>query len=243
MSLELQPTTSPLPPLRGRPGICQGIYGECGNLELFAPDAEDGFWVFWFNSATHDVGEQGALPGEWSGGLHVRTGERTDAVTVAQVPWGPNNLEVVTMANGRARRWIWTATDGFLRGEDLGLASDIGTVQGSGHGSGVELRLTRPNGATVLLTSPTDAYPHLRWSEAPDAGTPSDPTICASDMCGVRRAESVTTVDGILRHRRRQDDGETQEREVVSRVLWPQGRPVHRSAPDTPDLEARYPRT
>lgn len=39
----------PLPPVTGSVGITQGGYGDRGNLELVAPDPDDGFWVFWFN--------------------------------------------------------------------------------------------------------------------------------------------------------------------------------------------------
>lgn len=244
MRTDLERTSAPLPPLRGRPGLCQGAYGQCGNLELFAPDAEDGFWVFWFNSSTDDASEQGALPGEWSGGLHVHSGQKVDAVTVAQVPFGPGNLEIITLANGCARRWVWTETHGFLRGEELGPALQIGPVQVADAGRSLELNIIRPNGTAARLSSAINQYPHLCWHETPSAELLRDAAACESHMCGVWHTENVTVTNNQgIRHFRRREDGSTQNREIVSRVLWPRGCPVHRDAPDTLDLETVYPRT
>ncbi|UQX88222.1 hypothetical protein M6D93_18325 [Jatrophihabitans telluris] len=103
----------PFPPTAGTPGLAQGSYGQRGNLELVIPDPLDGFWVFWFN-ADLDERHAGAALGRWSGGLHVPTRSLLNRVSIAQVPFGPNFLEVATEGSDGRQRWYWTPTDGFV---------------------------------------------------------------------------------------------------------------------------------
>ena len=141
-----------LPKLRGAPGLTQGAYGERGNLELVVPDADDGLWVFWFNN-DHSIGNLGAQPGGWSGGLRFACGTRYDGAAIVQSRHGPNWLEVVAVGVGVARRYTWRPESGFSEtGQPwhaVGTPSAIETDDGILHvatnssADGIELRTSR----------------------------------------------------------------------------------------------------
>ena len=106
-----------LPDVAGTPCITQGVYGERGNLELVAPDAKDGLWVFWYNGDAKDF-QLGARRGCWSGGLRFAQGFRYNGAAIVQSRHGPHWLEVVATSDDRAQRFTWRPESGFTRTDD-----------------------------------------------------------------------------------------------------------------------------
>jgi hypothetical protein len=157
--------TAELPALVGRPGLAQGVYGDVGNLELVAPAADRGFWVFWFN-ADEIEHRQGAAVGEWSGGLHVDTGGALNAAHISQVAAGPGFLEVLAVATGGAlQRLHWTPADGFV--DDGALARDVRctsamveTRDGALHALAVDA-----GGRLLHLHATAVGYPQVDWRQ------------------------------------------------------------------------------
>jgi hypothetical protein len=156
--------SSPLPPLTGAPGLTQGAYGDRGNLELVAPGAAGGLWVFWFNADEVDH-HQGAVRGCWSGGLHFFAGRDVTLARITQVSAGPNFLEVVALtASGDLHRLYWTPSDGFVEaGVIVSGARGAAAIVQTADTLGVSVLLA--DGSLRLLKARLDDYPSLAWSE------------------------------------------------------------------------------
>lgn len=109
------------PPVGGRPGIAQGMYGRGGNIELVAPAVDDGLWVGWYNNDPDDD-QSGAALRQWSGALRFGRGRRYVSADVTQAPDG--TLETVALdARSMLVRHVWSAAQGYVeRGE---LASGV----------------------------------------------------------------------------------------------------------------------
>lgn len=161
-TVQLQLSEHPLPPVTGSVGIAQGAYGDRGNLELVAPDPDDGFWVFWFNGDAVEH-RSGAARGHWDAGLHVPTGSRLMSARISQVSFGPHFLEVVgRVETGSLHRWYWTPGHGFVAGGII--ASAAGAKPARLVGSADRLITMRVDDAGVeVLTSGVERYPELSW--------------------------------------------------------------------------------
>lgn len=146
-----------LPALTGSPWVTQGAYGDAGNLELVAPAADDGFWVFWFNADPVDH-QQGAAVRCWSGGLHVFAGHRVQAARITQVQRGPRFLEALALSDGTLHRLYWTPEDGFVHAGPIatGIADTSAVVE---QPAGLHVDVRRTDGTFVRLVGDASAYP------------------------------------------------------------------------------------
>ncbi|MFD7989526.1 hypothetical protein ACFV4M_39985 [Kitasatospora indigofera] len=158
-------TDVPFPPLRGIPSLTQSRYGLRGNLELLAPDAEDGLWVFWHNTDPADGPEPGTgpPPGAWSGGLRFAAGHRFDDARIVQSAHGPDHLEVLARSGPQVRRYRWSPAAGFTHEGVLpvraagavALAEDpLGTLHAA---------VPLPGGGVAHLTADPARHPALHW--------------------------------------------------------------------------------
>ncbi len=164
-TVELQLSERPLPPVTGSIGITQGAYGDRGNLELIAPDPDDGFWVFWFNGDALEH-RRGAARGHWNAGLHVRTGSRLLSARISQVAFGPDFLEVVgRVESGSLQRWYWTPGDGFLPGGTVVPTAAAQPARIVASGARLMTMCVGDAGVEVL-TSGVQRYPELLWDHS-----------------------------------------------------------------------------
>jgi hypothetical protein len=158
--------TAALPGLTGSPGLAQGAYGDRGNLELLAPAAGGGLWVFWFN-ADQTEHRRGAARGCWSGGLHVFGGHDVRLARISQVSAGPRFLEAVALTgDGSLHRLYWTPDDGFV---DAGViatgvvaASQIVEAEAALH-----LLAVTTDSRVLHLRASLDTYPSATWTTWP----------------------------------------------------------------------------
>ena len=197
-----------LPALTGSPGLAQGAYGDVGNLELIAPAADGGLWVFWFN-ADEIEHRQGAVRGCWSGGLHEFADHDVAAARISQVVAGPRYLEAVALTTGGSlHRLYWTPTDGFV---DAGvvaahIAAASAVVEA---GDALHLLAVTTAGTVVHLRGSLEEYPAVRW-------TSREVTTGASAVSLGPDLTAVLLVDGVARVLR-YDDGWRHVRTVAGR--------------------------
>lgn len=150
------------PPVMGRPGLTQGRYGNAGNLELVAPAVDDGLWVGWFNSDSHDD-RTTTRSRAWSGALRFARGRRYRTADIAQLDAGPDWLEVVALSQaGEVVRHVWSPESGFLEQEvtQVGVRDVSGLVldpAGMHH-----LAIVAEDGIVTVLSA--GAAEHPRWS-------------------------------------------------------------------------------
>lgn len=181
-------------------GLTQGSYGQHGNLELVVPDPVDGFRVHWFNG--DDEPAAGVSPREWSGGLHVPTGERLDAVRISQVPYGPDFLEVVGRSAGWLRRWYWTPADGFVGGGTVAEVRSSDPAPVVAADGGLHTVVATSDGEVVHVASDVVAYPEVRWTSADVVCAGDD--VHGLDLCvdpGGRLVASVARADRVETYR------------------------------------------
>lgn len=221
-----------VPPLAGTPGLVQGVYGRRGNLELVAPDPEDGLWVFWFNNdEPESEPAPGARPGCWSAGLRFARGRRYEAAAIVQSRHGPDWLEVAATAEGLLRRFTWRPETGFTEEGDswpaVGPAAAVETsdwflhVAAAQPGSGVAIRSTAGTERLVATETLVSGVALL----LPDA------ELMWADGTGVH-AEGGFVAPG------RAPAAATDPRTGERHVAWIDDGRVHRQDGDGPDLRS-----
>lgn len=165
------PPGTDFPALRGAPGLTQSHYGARGNIELVAPDPDDGLWVFWHNTdpppadppAPDAPPVPGPPPGHWSGGLHFAAGHRFETAAVLQSSHGPDHLELLARADGTLHRFRWSPQPGFTHQGVLPLRA--AGAAGLAEGADGQLHAAVPlaDGGAAQLTADPRAYPALDW--------------------------------------------------------------------------------
>ena len=157
----MQLISAPLPALTGIAGLAQGHYGTAGNLELVAPGADGGLWVFWFNADAVDR-RSGAAAGEWSGGLHFAGPAPVAAARITQLDAGPDFLEVVALTGSDARRHCWTPAGGFT---DRGAVASTVSARSECAEAGGDLHLLTVDatGTVRRHRASLEDYPDLSW--------------------------------------------------------------------------------
>ena len=171
----------PFPPLAGSASVCQGVYGEVGNLELVAPDPEDGIWVFWNNTSRVDV-PAGPQSGQWSGGLRFMQGNRFEAVVVLQSVRGPAFLELVARSGPVVHRIVWSpegfAGHGPIASNACGDPSLLELPEG-------QLHALVPTDAEIMhLVAKPSSYPLLTWKRLPGVSVPAAASVAVSYGAG-----------------------------------------------------------
>ena len=177
-SIEAHVEHCPLPPVRGVPGLAQGVYGEAGNLELVVP-GDDGLWVFWFNADPVDH-HQGAVRDRWSGGLNFARGRRFRAATITQMECGPNFLEVLAVQDAgetegdqpSIHRFYWTPVDGFVNGGVVATGVSVSPMLQDGPTA--LFTVTDESGRSREFGGDLTSYPSVVWQ--PDERTPDGPS-------------------------------------------------------------------
>lgn len=173
----------------GVAGLTQSSYGKNGNLEFVCPDTDDGFWVFWFNGDNEDL-EQGAAPGQWSGGLHIVSGTRMSSVNITQVPLGPNYLEVVSVERQTASRLVWSPERGFVRMEgplEFPPSLSSGVIATRTH---LNLLVCDSESVVTHRVASPATYPSAAWGTEGTWSTPE------SQNDGPLRALDLATLSG-----------------------------------------------
>lgn len=150
-----------VPPVAGAVGLVQGRYGAAGNLELVAPAADTGLWVFWFNADPGDTCS-GALRREWSGGLHFGPDTSVGWAWITQMRAGPDFLEVLAACGTDVHRYMWTPSDGFA---DRGvIAHDVTSCSSVVESSNrLHLLITGGDGQLTQASADIQGYPDLDW--------------------------------------------------------------------------------
>ncbi|ALE04812.1 hypothetical protein AL755_03795 (plasmid) [Arthrobacter sp. ERGS1:01] len=118
--------------------------------------------MFWFNGDDSEH-HAGAKRGHWSGGLHIPTPEKVDAVRISQVPFGPDFLEVLTRSGGTLHRWYWTPEQGFLDGGHLGQGTMTDPAPLVHTEDALHTVVCSRNGTITHLASEVTRYPELSW--------------------------------------------------------------------------------
>jgi hypothetical protein len=180
------------PPVSGSPGLAQGVYGDAGNLELLAPAADHGMWVFWWNADPVDH-RQGAAQGEWSGGLHLFPRHHVSAARITQVSRGPDFLEVLAVTAGALHRLHWSPQAGFV--EDGVVLDGIADVSAPIETpEGFEALAARADGDVLHLRGDASDYPRVAWR--------TEPFVAPARAVALRRGGAGVDAAAINRHGR-----------------------------------------
>lgn len=189
-----------LPTLAGSPGLTQGAYGDAGNLELVAPAADGGFWVFWFNADPVEH-RAGAAMRAWSGGLHVFGEHRVTAARIAQMQAGPRFLEALAVTDGELHRLHWTPSDGFVA--DGPVARSIATMSATVElGDELHVLGVQRNGTLVHLRGDACGYPEVQWRSSAVLGGARQVALGPDLGAAVLTGDGVKVLryDGAWRH-------------------------------------------
>lgn len=196
----------------GPVSLTQGVYGERGNLELVACDADDSLWVFWFNSdlETDTAETTDVAPGHWSAGLQFARGERYVDAQILQSTLGPNHLEVLALDDsGVLQSWYWSPGPGFQRRTD-DAAIEVVRFGADHHDGTLRVTIEQRDGSIRRLRSTAMGYPDRGWVHASDGPELPD------DKAARRLLETAGLVlddvaDGTARMARSTRDGGTTE--------------------------------
>lgn len=132
------------------------------------------------------------------------TGEHVAAVRVTQVPFGPDNLELLTRSGDRLCRWYWTAEQGFVGGGRVARGAAAGPTPIVAVGAALHTIVPEPSEQVVHYASTVTEYPSLSWERVAAFGatrhvTAVDFALDPSGTCAGLIAATVDTDQLVLR--------------------------------------------